>query len=197
MNEIINMEVRFFLMSVLWGAILLIIYDCLRILRKVIAHNVVWISVEDIIYWAISAVLIFRMMYQMNDGVIRGFSILGILLGMIIYKYSISDYVVRGISFVLNKIKQFVEKVIRILLKPLKFLLGKLKKLIVAIGKFVKKKLGLFAHFLHRETNNQWKALKSKVKRGRMSKNDSAKQKKVKKSKRSQKKERKRKLQKA
>lgn len=172
MNEFISMEVRFFLVSVVWGMILLIMYDCLRIFRKVVNHGAVWMSIEDIFYWTISAVLIFRMMYELNNGIIRGFSLIGILLGMVIYKYSISEYIVRGISFLIIKVKEFLKKVIHILLKPLRFLFGKLKQLLILVGKSIRKRIGLFAHFIQKEAGALWKALQSKAKRGKMSESD-------------------------
>ena len=171
MNTMISMEVKFFLMSVMWGAILLVIYDCLRIFRKVIEHDSVWISIEDIIYWAFSAVLIFRMMYELNNGIIRGFSIAGVVLGMIVYKYSISEYVVKGISFVLIQVKKFIKKMIHILLKPLQFVRKKLLQLLRAIGRFVKKRVEPVKKFVQNKAVLVWKALQNKVKRGRIDKN--------------------------
>lgn len=172
MNQFITTQVKFFLMSVAWGAILLIMYDCLRIFRKVVKHGAVLMSIEDIIYWTISSVLIFRMMYRLNDGIIRGFSLLGILIGMVLYKYTISDYVVKGISFVLIKIKLLIKKVIHILLKPLMFLVKQAKRLFVAISKKVKQRIGRMNHFVQKRVRTLGKALQSKVKRGRMKKSD-------------------------
>ncbi len=170
MNQYINMEVKFFLMSIAWGAILLIIYDCIRIFRKVIKHGAVLMSLEDIIYWTISAVLIFRMMYQLNDGIIRGFSLLGILLGMVIYKYSISEFIVNGISFVLIKTKHFLLKMIHIILKPIQFIERKIHVLIVSIRKSTQKKIGHLAHFAHNYTRTLCKALQNKIKRSNIKK---------------------------
>lgn len=173
MNQFINMEVKFFLMSVAWGAILLVMYDCLRILRKVVKHGAVLMSMEDIIYWTISSVLIFRMMYRLNDGIIRGFSLLGILLGMVIYKYTISDYVVKAISFILIKIKMFIKKVIHILLRPLKFLGKQGKRLFSALLGKLKLGIGRMAHFMKIYTRTLRKALQSRKKRVRMRESDS------------------------
>lgn len=170
MNEFINMEVRFFLNSALWGVLLLAVYDCLRIFRKVINHGVVWISIEDIFYWMVSGVIIFRMMYEMNNGIIRGFSLIGILLGMILYKYSISEIVVKWISFLLIKIKRFLSNLLHILIKPLKFLLAKLHKLILQLWTQLKKRVGIIAHFAQIKAHTVWKALQTQKKRGRMKK---------------------------
>lgn len=166
MNQVINMEVKFFLVSIAWGVILLVIYDCLRIFRKVIKHGIIMISIEDILYWITSAVLIFRMMYDLNDGIIRGFSLLGILLGMILYKYSISEHVVKGISFVLLKIKGVLVKMFQLLLKPLKFFCRKVRQFLLFIQKKLQKRLGTMAHFV----KNKVSKLQIKQRRVRMDK---------------------------
>lgn len=176
MNQFITTQVKFFLMSVAWGAILLVMYDCLRIFRKVVKHGAVLMSIEDIIYWTISSVLIFRMMYRLNDGIIRGFSLLGILIGMVLYKYTISDDVVKGISFVLIKVKMMMKKVIHILLKPILFLIKRAKILFVAIYKKANKRIGRTNHVVQNRLRTLGKALQSKIKRGRMKKRKRAKQ---------------------
>lgn len=170
MNQIINMEVRFFLTSVLCGALILVAYDLIRIFRKVIEHGVVAISIEDILYWTIGAVFVFRMMYRMNNGVIRGFSLIGILLGMILYKYSISEYVVKGISFVLIKIKLLIKKLIHIFTGPYRFLLSKIQTFIKFIGKYTKKYVGNITHFVKKKVHKPIVALKNKESRVKIKK---------------------------
>lgn len=128
MNKAINLEVRFFLTSVMWGGILFILYDALRIIRRIIKHCEVIIAIQDILYWMISSVLIFRMMYQMNNGIIRGFSVLGITIGMILYKYLLSDWVVDGISYLLNTLIGWIKKLILFLMKPFRFVFRIMKK---------------------------------------------------------------------
>ena len=174
MNQIINMEVRFFLVSVLCGAFLLVAYDILRIFRRVMEHNAVWISIEDILYWMVGAVFIFRVMYKMNNGVIRWFSLIGILLGMIIYKYSISDHVVKGISFLLIKIKKFIKKVIHILTDPVRFVIEKIRKLFGCISKNVKKRIGSITHFVQNGVRKRWKTLQSKAESVRIKRKEQA-----------------------
>lgn len=139
MNDAILVELRFFWTSVLWGMLLLVIYDVLRILRRVIIHNSFFVSVEDILYWVISSLLIFHMMYQQNNGIIRGFAILAMLLGMLFYHVCASDTLVELISGIINKIIELIEKFISILLWPFKFLFLKLFKLISWIFSKIKK----------------------------------------------------------
>lgn len=139
MNDGIMVELRFFCTCVFWGVLLLIFYDGLRIIRRIIFHNGFFVALEDLIYWTISGLLIFHMMYQQNDGIIRGFAILAMLLGMILYHESVSELLVDAISGIFNKMTGFIWKVIKTVLRPLKYLLSIIKRIFVWIISKIKK----------------------------------------------------------
>jgi spore cortex biosynthesis protein YabQ len=143
MNDAIMIELHFFGTSILWGALILVFYDVLRIIRRIIIHNGFFVALEDLLYWVICSLLIFHMMYKQNNGIIRGFAILAMLLGMIIYRGTLSDLLVETISNVLNTIINFVKKtigkVISIFLKPIKFIFKKLHKFFRWIFSKIKK----------------------------------------------------------
>lgn len=149
MKDILLNEVRFFINSILWGVILLILYDVLRIFRRVVKHNQFTTIIEDVIYWIINGILIFRMMYEYNDGIIRAFTIIGLLLGMILYHNSLSDMVVEYISNGINRTIAFINKVIgtiiNTILWPFRWIYKQLKKifgfLYKKLASFVKKRI--------------------------------------------------------
>ncbi|WOO34776.1 spore cortex biosynthesis protein YabQ [Anaerocolumna sp. AGMB13020] len=125
MNREILTELEFFGTCLLWGVYLLVFYDVFRIIRRVFPRGAILVGIEDLLYWTVSSILIFRMMYQQNNGIIRGFAILGIFLGMLLYRNFLSDPLVDLIAGFLNKIKDTIFKVIGLLLKPF-VLLGRL-----------------------------------------------------------------------
>lgn len=120
MNHAITVELHFFLVSILWGAIILLAYDALRILRRLIRHNSFFLALEDLIFWVIASVFIFSMIFKLNNGTIRGFSVLGMGIGMILYHYIFSDMVVKIIT-----------GAIRLLFKPFTLFCRQLMKLLV------------------------------------------------------------------
>lgn len=127
MNPAITIELQFFLTSILWGGILLLIYDILRILRRVIKHGAFLIAVQDMIFWVAASLFIFSMIYRENNGIIRGYSILGMMLGSILYHFALSDFLVKLIS-----------KLIQTLLSPFKAALNqvvRLLKILLLAGK--------------------------------------------------------------
>lgn len=126
MNQAIIAELRFFGTSVVWGMLLLVIYDLLRIIRRVVKHNNFFVALQDILYWVTCSLLIFIMMYRQNNGIIRGFSILAMLLGMLIYHSLLSEYVVNAISTILNTIIRYIGKLIHLIITPFRFVFLKI-----------------------------------------------------------------------
>jgi spore cortex biosynthesis protein YabQ len=100
MNSAITTQLEFFLVSTLWGAIILFVYDGFRILRRVVKQNEIIIALEDLVFWVFAGVFIFAMMYHLNDGIIRGYSVMGMTIGMLLYNFfdetdrgsALSDY---------------------------------------------------------------------------------------------------------
>ncbi len=117
-SENIFREMDFFAVSFVLGMMLVLVYDCLRIFRRLVRHGVLWISLEDLCYWIFTAFVIFAMLYQKNDGLIRGFSIGGIVLGMFLYNQYISRHTVKFIARILKRIIRFVQRICRFVMTP-------------------------------------------------------------------------------
>jgi len=139
----INLETRFFLVSIMWGVILVLLYDAILILRRLIPHNKFAKFLEDLLFWVTSGFLIFRMMYQVNEGRVRSFSIIGMLLGMIIIHYSISDYLVIYISKGIKTLFRWIKKFIQVVSKPVRFVLKRCRWIVLFFAKKLKKPLGV------------------------------------------------------
>ena len=95
-------QVQLFGQAVLFGCCMLLVYDLVRIFRRVAAHGVVWIAVEDMFFWVISAFVLFQFLYQEDDGKVRGFVIMAMFLGMLLYGRLCSRGVVKGGTFLLQ-----------------------------------------------------------------------------------------------
>ena len=133
-SESILTEARFLMISILSGAALIFFYDIFRILRRVMEHGTVWIAIEDFFYWLACAILFCAMLYKENDGLVRGFAMGGLFLGMLGYNRFVSPIVIKYVAKVLGFIMKILRKVFGILIKPLK----KIKKILKKIGKTVK-----------------------------------------------------------
>lgn len=129
MNKAITFELEFFLISILWGAIILLVYDGFRIFRRLIKHNEIFLATEDLIFWVAASVFIFAMMYQQNNGIIRGFSVMGMAIGMILYHYILSELIVSMITKLLNTLFRPITFAIKQIKRMLLFIRAKFKKL--------------------------------------------------------------------
>ncbi len=129
-QNIIN-EIYFFGCCVLTGVAVISMYDVLRIFRRVVKHGVFAVGIEDFIYWVGSSFFVFHIIYIRNDGIIRGFAILAIILGMLIYNITISHVLVKYISMIINKI-------IHIVTAPIKWIVKKCSKILKKCYKTVK-----------------------------------------------------------
>lgn len=142
----IGQEACFLGISILLGVVLFFIYDILRIFRRIVPHGNIWIGIEDFIYWLVCTGAVFVMLYQENDGMVRGFALGGIILGMVLYFGIFSRFVIRMNVLVLKTVLGFGKKIIIFLFRPF-YKVG--KKIIVFIRKQLKKflravKIGLY-----------------------------------------------------
>ena len=132
----ISGEALRFLRFMLVGFLLILAFDLLRILRRLIPHRTGMVAVEDMLYCIGSAIFIFIMLCRENDGAIRGFCMLGMSVGMLLCNYAISPWLVKGIVKVVGKP---LRAVFRIVAVPLRFLKGKIRRLLRKLQKTLKK----------------------------------------------------------
>ena len=99
MSDLIRWEWKFFAIAVMWGIVLSIAYDALRILRRVIIHRkVAMLATEDILFWMICGFAMFHVIFMVNDGIIRSFALMAFVLGGAMYQYTVSYYIVKYLS---------------------------------------------------------------------------------------------------
>lgn len=138
-------ESRFLLYCFLSGVVITIVYDGFRIFRRVCRHGIVWITLEDIVFWIAAGIFLFYMLYKTNNGVIRWFSVAGAGLGMLMYKYTIGEHIVEIMSTIIKKIQDMVSKCLNFIFRPLKRFIkrmfGKIRRLLKKMKKVLKKKL--------------------------------------------------------
>lgn len=140
-SESIGQEAWFLWISILVGAGLFFLYDILRIFRRIVPHGNLWIGLEDFLYWLICTGAVFVMLYQENDGMMRGFAFGGLLVGMLLYYLLLSRHVIRIHVLVWKKALGFLGKIFGFFLRPighilkkiLRFIRKRLKKLLRAV----------------------------------------------------------------
>lgn len=148
MSRSIVDEIMFLLDSFFLGAVITCVYDGFLILRRLIRHSMLLVSLEDLIFWIACAISVFYVLYEENNGILRWFAVVGAALGMIAYKKTLSPLVICAVSKLLWGIFRAAAAVLRFLLMPFAFLLkkagkaaGRIKGRSVRFAKYLKKKL--------------------------------------------------------
>lgn len=103
-------EAWLFVDGFLLGALLVAGYDLIRVFRRLIRHGILWVSIEDCIYWVVCAVFMFAMLYQNNDGRIRAYIFGAAVLGGILYHLLLGKHFIKIVSKVILAIKKQLKK---------------------------------------------------------------------------------------
>ena len=130
-SRMISLEAMLFLQSVAAGGAIWLLYDVLVVFRKVIPHNIHVINLEDFLYWIFTGIAVCYLMFRSNEGLIRGFSIVGMFLGAFFYHETVSRIFVKVMTFLFLHLSRIIKRIFLILAKPflrLKLLLRKVKR---------------------------------------------------------------------
>lgn len=79
----IEEEISVFLQALLAGSTVLLVYYCIRVIRRLIRHNLFFVSVEDFFFWLGTGLYLFVEIYQTSDGNIRWFFVTGAAAGVL------------------------------------------------------------------------------------------------------------------
>lgn len=169
MGTPIATEVYVFLGMVLLGAGWGLLFDLFRVFRRVARPGFLAVSISDILFWMLSLALVSGTMLYFNNGQLRWYVFLGILLGGIFYFLLFSRLILTALVKLLEILLKFLHFIFKILLTPLGFLY---KILIVPICGCFHKIMGLAAgrikQFLNRGKPHEKRAHKKRKKnRGR------------------------------
>lgn len=77
----IGEELIIFLVSVVTGIMLRLIYQSISCFRQLISHSRLAMGVEDMVFWLGAALYVFVQIYHTSDGSIRWYFILGLVFG--------------------------------------------------------------------------------------------------------------------
>lgn len=98
-------ESKVFLLAVLLGAVLGVVYDFIRIFRALFPHGKILTFVEDFLYMLLSGFALFTFSVGFS-GEIRYFTVMGLIFGWLAEHFTIGN----GIVFVFRKVGEFLRK---------------------------------------------------------------------------------------
>ncbi len=101
-----------------------IIYDLIRVGRKLIHHPNWLVQVEDLLYWIVCGCLAFIILYLENYGQIRVFVFIGIFMGSVLYLCTASILFMKAATVAINYLKKLIRKVINFVLIPIRCIIN-------------------------------------------------------------------------
>lgn len=145
-----SLQVQYFTLLMMFssGLVLGVLFDAYRVLSDQLRIPRWTIPVLDIMYWALATVIVFRVLYISNQGELRIFVFLGLLIGITCYFALVSPIIVKVILIVIRTVKRLIRVFIRIfdimvitpilaLYKLLIIFLGILAVVSIFLSKFV------------------------------------------------------------
>ena len=126
-----------FLIFMVNGIIIGILFDFFRILRKSFKTADLITYIEDILFWILTGIILLYSIFVFNNGEIRLFMFLAVILGTIIYMLIASKYVIKINVTIITFVKKillvpinFIAKILRkIFFKPISFVIINIKKI--------------------------------------------------------------------
>ncbi len=109
-----------FLQSILLGFLFGLLYEVFRFLRLAIPHPDLVTNLEDLIFFLPATLLFLFFTFAFSDGVIRWFSLFGVLLGFFLYRNTLGKILWLLSREILALIRAVLFFVYRITLRPLK-----------------------------------------------------------------------------
>lgn len=132
------------------------IYDVVRALRKVCLSSLLAITIGDILLWIFYAFITFIFLMSRTNGEIRGYVLLGELLGFVLFRISISRFFYLFLKFVFEKLNKIIQKINMVLSAfyiKIECLALKVIRLLIKILKTVKKLLKNTVKLLYTNKN--------------------------------------------
>ena len=132
----VNNQAYLFLIFTLNGIIIGLLFDFFRILRRTFNTKDFITYIEDLLFWILTGFTLLYSIFTFNNGEIRLFMFIAVLLGIIIYMVFVSSYIIKINVKILSFLKNLVIKTFNIIKIPFNFVYKLFKKIFFKPIKF-------------------------------------------------------------
>lgn len=143
MKTDILFQTHIFFVFILNGLLIGIVFDIFRILRKSFKTIDILTYVEDILFWLISGGITLYFVFNFNNGELRSYIFIGLIIGVILYMLLLSKRFIKINTKLLLIIKNIIIKI-----------LFPIKKMLIIILETTKKIIKFYKNFIHKSSNN-------------------------------------------
>lgn len=136
MDEYILSQIYAWFIFFICGIIIGLLFDLFRILRKTFKTSDILTYIEDASFWLITGLILMYTIFTYNNGEIRLYILISIMLGFMLYIFTISKYIIKISVKILKIIKQIIYLPIKciiniakkIIFNPISFIIINLRK---------------------------------------------------------------------
>ena len=124
-------QLQLFFIFLINGLLIGLLFDFFRILRKAMRTADFITYIEDALFWILTGFIILYSIFTYNNGEIRLFMFLAIILGIIIYLTFISKIILSISLGIIDVVKKILSTVFNIIKIPFHLLMKLIKKLLL------------------------------------------------------------------
>lgn len=132
----LHAQAGLFLLTILMGGCMGLLYDGLRVFRHALHHKPFWVQLEDGLFWLLAVFFVFSVMLRASAGEIRFFTILGLFGGMGLYFLTLSRFVIAVSDHIIRLAKYITELFWRIVTTPFRLVYLLFRRPLGKVGRF-------------------------------------------------------------
>ena len=98
------------------GIVIGIVFDIFRIFRRSFKTNDIITYIQDILFWFATGCILLFSIFTFNNGELRGYIFIGIILGLVLHLIVLSKYLINMFLKIINLLRRIIGYPIHLLL---------------------------------------------------------------------------------
>ena len=111
MTEMVDSQFNMMIIALILGVNMGLTYDVIRCTRRIFIHNIFFVSLEDFIYWLIWTITLLDEISEYNDGELRAYIFIFIIIGFAIYKATFGWLIMKIADCIIGQCKKHLKKI--------------------------------------------------------------------------------------
>ena len=139
MEVSISNQVYVFFVMVAAGMGISLLFDIFRTWRRLLRPGNISTGIGDLLYWLLVSAGVFFIIFIVNNGELRWFELVGIILGSLLYFLAFSHFCLTALTALTKFMAKIILVILKIVLTPFAFLYKMIKSPIIWIAKWIGK----------------------------------------------------------
>lgn len=110
MTALVNSQFNMVTIALILGGLMGLSYDLIRCVRRIVPHNLFFLSVEDFVYWLVWTGIVLDSVSNYNYGELRLYIFVAMALGFLIYRGTIGWVLMKLFHYIWGMVKKCLEK---------------------------------------------------------------------------------------